>query len=146
MDGSGGVKFKKSILPHPILRDLHSEIELLLTNCKKSEEKKSGKKVQIKIRNSVQNLIDVDVGQSVGQSVSQIVDDEKFDLIVTDSDSNLSSFCTALEKAFRQCFLSNIFYHKNFLSFSSYFVITIFYHFYIFHCNGFFLYLMYSKF
>ena len=87
MDGSGGVKFKKSILPHPILRDLHSEIELLLTNCRKSEgTRKSGKK------NSAENLIDVG--------------EEKCDLIVTDSDSNLPSFCSALEKAFRQMLLN----------------------------------------
>ena len=83
MDGSGGVKFKKSILPHPILRDLHSEIELLLTNCRKSEAtRKSGKK------NSAENLVDVG--------------EDKCDLVVTDSDSNLPSFCSALEKAFRQ--------------------------------------------
>jgi hypothetical protein len=87
MDGSGGVKIKKSILPHPILRDLHSEIELLLTNCRKSEAtRKSGKK------SSAENLIDVG--------------EEKCDLIVTDSDSNLPSFCSALEKAFRQMLLN----------------------------------------
>ena len=38
MDGSGGAKFKKSILPHVILRELHSDIELMLTNCRRSEK------------------------------------------------------------------------------------------------------------
>ena len=90
MDGSGGAKFKKSILPHVILRELHSDIELMLTNCRKSEKtvrKSLDKKDSDK-------LVDVDVGSSDNINVG-------VDLIVTDADANLTNFCATLEKAFR---------------------------------------------
>ena len=89
MDSSGGVKFKKSILPHVILRELHSDIELMLTNCRKVE-----KNVQKNLsKKDADKLVDVETGADA--IVSGV------DLIVNDADANLTNFCATLEKAFR---------------------------------------------
>ena len=88
-----GAKFKKSILPNPILRELHSEIELMLTNCKKSEKtdegqrRRSDKMDEKSVVRKVEKLVDVDVPET--------------ELIVMDFDANLTNFCVVLEKAFR---------------------------------------------
>ena len=88
MDGSGGAKFKKSILPHVILRELHSDIELMLTNCRRSEKKvRSGSD-----KEESDKLVDVESSDNVGNVV---------DLVVNDADTNLTNFCATLEKAFR---------------------------------------------
>ena len=81
MDGSGGaaVVIKKSMLPHPILRDLHSDIELMLTNCRKADSEKL-----------------VDIGHKSG------IGEKSENLVVNDSDANLVIFCRTLEKAFRE--------------------------------------------
>ena len=88
MDGSGGAKFKKSILPHVILRELHSDIELMLTNCRRSEKNvRSGSD-----KEESDKLVDVESSDNVGNVV---------DLVVNDADANLTNFCATLEKAFR---------------------------------------------
>ena len=88
MDGSGGAKFKKSILPHVILRELHSDIELMLTNCRRSEKNvRSGSD-----KEDLDKLVDVESSDNVGNVV---------DLVVNDADANLTNFCATLEKAFR---------------------------------------------
>ena len=88
MDGSGGAKFKKSILPHVILRELHSDIELMLTNCRRSEKNvRSGSD-----KEDSDKLVDVESSDNVGNVV---------DLVVNDADANLTNFCATLEKAFR---------------------------------------------
>ena len=88
MDGSGGAKFKKSILPHVILRELHSDIELMLTNCRRSEKNvRSGSD-----KEESDKLVVVESSDNVGNVV---------DLVVNDADANLTNFCATLEKAFR---------------------------------------------
>ena len=88
MDGSGGAKFKKSILPHVILRELHSDIELMLTNCRRSEKNvRSGSD-----KEDSDKLVDVESSDNVGNVG---------DLVVNDADANLTNFCATLEKAFR---------------------------------------------
>ena len=88
MDGSGGAKFKKSILPHVILRELHSDIELMLTNCRRSEKNvRSGSD-----KEDSDKLVDVESSDNFGNVA---------DLVVNDADANLTNFCATLEKAFR---------------------------------------------
>ena len=91
MDGSGGAKFKKSILPHVILRELHSDIELMLTNCRRSEKNvRSGSD-----KEDSDKLVDVESSDNV-VNVGNVGD-----LVVNDADANLINFCATLEKAFR---------------------------------------------
>jgi hypothetical protein len=79
-----------------ILRELHSDIELMLTNCRKSE-KKVRKNSDRKIENKLNQLVDV------GDDADA---DADADLLVTDSDTNFTNVCVTLEKAFR--FKTNI--------------------------------------
>ena len=73
MDGSGGAKFKKSILPHVILRELHSDIELMLTNCRRSEKNvRSGSD-----KEDSDKLVDVESSDNVGNVVKNEDDDER---------------------------------------------------------------------
>ena len=78
--GSSGMVMTKSILPHPILRELHSDIELMLTNCIKTADKNEGQLL--------------DLGPTKRSDYSR-------ELVATDDDSNLLAFCNTLEKAFR---------------------------------------------
>lgn len=88
-----GVVIKKSLLPHPLLRDLHSDIELLLTNCGREDDTLGRRKPSSKARSKEKICEElVDVG------------DKKIDqsnLVVTDSDTNLVILCRTLEKSFR---------------------------------------------
>ncbi len=82
-----------------ILRELHSDIELMLTNCRKSE-KKVRKNSDRKIENKLNQLVDV------GDDDADDDADADADLLVTDSDTNFTNVCVTLEKAFR--FKTNI--------------------------------------
>jgi len=78
-----GVVIKKSFLPHPLLRDLHSDIELMLTSCRK-DTKDPGHKVGVTL---------VDLGEK------KVLDGS--DCLVNDSDTNLVVLSRTLEKCFR---------------------------------------------
>ena len=81
---NSGIVMKKSILPHSILRELHSDIELMLTNCRKTVNKNDEKLIDLGPKSCL----------NLSTNVSK-------DLVVTDDDSNLVAFCRTLEKALR---------------------------------------------